>query len=144
MNYDQLSFVDAKRQGGRNKTERLYYDFAVNGQPLVEIVQPGDFITPFGWLSLDLQRQYFCQLLLRQPSELSSGRVPLYICPECADLGCGSVTVKIVKYDDCLVWSEFGFENNYEDGPINIDPSVRDFAFHKTEYYQALNRFGFE
>ena len=144
MKYDHLSFVDAKRQGGGGRTERHFYDFAINDRPLAEIVKPGDFIGPFGWLGTEIERQYFCRLLLREPSELDSGRVPLFICPECADLGCGCLTVRIVKYDDCFTWTEFGYENNYEEGIVEAYPNIRDFAFQKTEYYDALNRFGFE
>lgn len=144
MKYDLLSFVDAKRQGGGGKSERFFYDFSINGRPLSDVAEPGDFIAPFGWLGNELERKYFEQLLLRSSSELQSGRIPLYICPECADLGCGCLTVLVSKYDDCFVWSEFGFENNYEDSLVESYESIRDYAFQKTEYYNALNRFGFD
>lgn len=142
MNYDQLSFVEARRIGGGRRTE--YLDFAINGRPLREIVQPGDFIGLFGWLDRSWELKFFAQLLLREPSELPSGRVPLYICPECADLGCGAVSVRITKSDDSFVWSDFSFENNYEIEGADSCPDLRDFVFQKSEYYRALNRFGFE
>lgn len=56
------------------------------------------------------------QLLLKEPSELESKRVPLYVCNCCADLGCGALTVNVEKINDCFVWSDIGYENNYEDG----------------------------
>ena len=98
--FDRLSFVAGKRLGGGGKTERGYYDFVINEQPLTEILKPGDCIPPFGWLGSELERQYFLRLLLRVPSQLPSGRIPLYICPECADLGCGCMSVKVKKYDE--------------------------------------------
>ena len=144
MKYDRLSFVDATRQGGGGKTERRYFDFAINDRPFSELAEPGDFIAPFGWIGREFERRYFEQLLLRTPSELTPGRVPLYICPECGDLACGCLTALVTKYDDCFTWSAFGFENNYEDGILEAYESVRDYAFQKTEYYEALNRFGFD
>ena len=144
MKYDQLSFVDARRLGGGGKSERLYYDFAINGRPLRELVEPRDFIGLFGWLDRSLELRFFERLLLREPSELPSGRVLIYICPECGDVGCGAVTARITKYDDSFAWTEFAFENNYEPGLVESYPHVRDFVFHKSEYYRALNRFGFE
>lgn len=144
MKYDLLTFVDAKRLGGGGKSERYYYDFAVNDRPISEIVNSDDLISPFGWLPPEFERGYFHQLLLRSPSELPSERVPLYICPECADLGCGCLTVRVAKYDDCFVWSEFGFENSYTEGLVESYEAIRDHVFQKTEYYKALNRFGFE
>jgi hypothetical protein len=141
MKYDQLSFVEAERVSGRRT---LYLDFAISGQPLREIVEPGDFIGLFGWLDRSFELTFFARLLLREPSELPSGRVPIYICAECADLGCGAVTTRITKNDDSFVWSDFGFETNYENDCANSYSHVRNFVFQKTAYYRALNRFGFE
>lgn len=142
VKYDRLSFVDAHRKGGSHKSVRFYHDFAINGRALAEILKPGDFISPFGWLGTAAEREFFEQLLLRRPSALPSGRVPLYICPECADLGCGCLTVRVTEFDDGFVWSEFGFENPL--GIVESYSSIHDFLFNKTEYYDALNQFGFD
>ena len=144
MKFDHLSLIDAHRPGGDGKTERYFFDYAINDRPLTEIAEPGDFIGVFGWLGREWDRRFFHRLLLRERSELPSGRVPLYICPECGDLGCGTVSVRITKYDDCFVWSDFGFENNYENRLVESYPHVRDFVFEKAQYYRALNQFGFE
>jgi hypothetical protein len=144
LEYDRLSFVKTKRQSGSGKTERGFYDFAANDCPFTDVLEPGDFITPFGWLPEQVQRSYFAQLLLRTRSELRSGRVPLYLCAECGDPGCGCLSVVVSKYDDCFVWSEFGFESDHEDSLVESYESIRTYAFQKSEYYAALNRFGFE
>jgi hypothetical protein len=141
MSYDCLTFIAAERTRQRRIS---YWDFAVNGRPLREIVNPGDFIGVFGWQSAAIEKQFFVQLLGREPSELSSGRVPIYICPECADLGCGCLSIKLTKSDEAFAWSEFNFENNYETPHDERALPVPTFVFHKSEYYQALNRFGFE
>jgi hypothetical protein len=65
---------------------------------------------------LVVNRSFAKQLLLKEPSELESKRVPLYVCNCCADLGCGALTVKVEKTDGAFIWSDFGYENNYEAG----------------------------
>jgi hypothetical protein len=80
------------------------------------------------------------QLLLRERSKLPSGRVPLYICPECADLGCGCVSVQVSETEDCFVWSDPGWENNYQEGWCAID-GARDFYFVKEPYRLLLTSF---
>ncbi|WP_444905015.1 hypothetical protein ACJJIU_09970 [Microbulbifer sp. CnH-101-E] len=65
---------------------------------------------------LAVSKDFAKQLLLKKPSELESKRVPLYVCNCCADLGCGAITVKVERDDGYFVWSDFGYENNYEDG----------------------------
>jgi len=72
---------------------------------------------------------YAKQLLLKKPAELENGRVPLYVCNCCADIGCGAVTVKVVQEGDYFVWSSFGYENNYEEGfRANITPKLWPIA----------------
>jgi hypothetical protein len=68
------------------------------------------------------------------------GRVPLYICPECADLGCGCVSARIIEDDDSFAWLELAFENNYEPGPTEVF-DVRPFDFEKRAYEAAVRRF---
>lgn len=42
--------------------------------------------------------------------------MPLYSCPECGDLGCGAVTVKLTVESDRVVWSDWDWQTNYELG----------------------------
>jgi len=51
---------------------------------------------------------------LRLPS-MSSERVLLYVCPECGDIGCGAYSVKVSRTTDIFTWSDFAYENGYED-----------------------------
>jgi len=64
-------------------------------------------LSGIGVLSID--RKYAAQLLLKQKSELDSGRVPLFVCECCADLGCGALTAKIERVSGTVRWSEFGW-----------------------------------
>lgn len=113
MKFDTLELVPAERPGGGGTTSRTYVDYKVNKSLLSTHFQY-DFISVLGWLTKEGEAKHTNQILLKEKSELQSGRVPIYICPECGDLGCGCISVKLVEYDDCIVWSEFGYENNYE------------------------------
>jgi hypothetical protein len=138
MTFDRLDFISAKRAGGGGKTERSFLDYLINGRRLSEIVKLGDQIGLFGWLGDNLEQHFVNQLLLKEKSDLSSGRMPIYICPECADLGCGCISIRIKKDSDAFIWTEFAFENNYENEFLETYSDVPDFRFNKSEYYAAL------
>ena len=140
MKYDKLELIKAERKGGGGRSRRYHYDYSINGRVLSAQVSIGDNVGVFGWLDPKWETYFFKQLMLKERSELPSGRIPIYICPECGDLGCGCVSVKIEKFDDCFVWSELGYENNYEDGIIEVY-KMRGVLFNKTEYYAALKDF---
>src|SRR5688572_18184418 len=49
-------------------------------------------------------------LLLRAPSPLPSGRVPLLGCKECGSISCGVISVRIHEFSNCFCWSNFCLE----------------------------------
>ena len=138
---DTLDFVEAVRVGGPQHQERRYYDFTINGRPLRTMVDPGDNIGPFGWLPHDVEVAFARWLMLRERSQLPSGRVPLYICPECGDLGCQSLSARVIEEPDRFVWTEFAYEANYDAGPATKFLAVGPFSFEKRAYTAALGRF---
>jgi len=139
--FDVLDFVDAVRKGGTNQQARRYYDYAINGRPLRAIVEPGDNIGLFGWLHHEVEVVRARWLLLREPSELPSGRVPLYICPECGDLGCQTLSARVIEEHDRFVWTELAYEANYDPGPATAFLEVGPFSFEKRAYQAAIGRF---
>jgi hypothetical protein len=72
---------------------------------------------------------------------LRSGRVPLSVCAECGDLGCGAITALVERTPDGFVWRDFAFENNYDGTMTDMDSyrAIGPFMFNKTEYWQVLN-----
>ena len=142
---NKLTFTKKLRQGYSSqdisKEERDYFDFLIDNIPLSEILSVGDKITPLGWSEIKFQKDSVMELLKQKKSELTSGRVPVYICPECGDLGCGAVTVNIIENENSFVWKDFGYENNYEDvlHPIDFLKDSQDsFEFFKDDYKSAL------
>jgi hypothetical protein len=145
MQFDRLSLEWHTREGGGGKTHRDYLDFEVNGQSLLDILPANDQIGVLGWGRAEVERDAVAQLLLREPSELLSERVPLYVCPECGGLDCGTVSVQIRKTADAFVWSNFVWEVTYEleagdGGVLERYENLGPFKFHKTEYWNLLNK----
>lgn len=86
-------------------------------------------------------------LLGEMPAELPSGRVPIYVCPQCGDLGCGAVTAVIERTPDTVVWRDFGWDVNYETDDdddsslITAGPFVFDRAQHDAELRRFIDTF---
>jgi len=99
-----------------------------------------DFISPLGWGPIEAQQLAIAELLRQQKPSLSSGRCQLYICPECADIGCGAVTARVEREGNLIIWNEFAFENGYK------VPRLSEFNkllhFDATAYWQVLSSFG--
>jgi hypothetical protein len=130
---DEISIVTPAWSGGKPVKPRR--GFAINGRPLSELIEIRDDICVLD-LQPDLSRAYVKQLLMRAPSEFASGRVPLYVCSQCADLGCGAISVRVTEVDDCIVWSELSSEAPWEAGPVAwLDEGwERPFYFAKDQY----------
>ena len=137
---DELTFVSADRIAGKSQAQRSYSDFAINGRRLHGILHR-DFISVFGWLDRARERKYARALL---PAGKSESRAALYICPECADHGCGFFSVKVAISGDCIVWSEPGWEDDLHisstPAPFVAGPGGpwRDLWFDQAQYRAAL------
>ena len=121
------------------QTNREYFDFFVNGTSLGKFFNEGVDIGCLGWGPPEHEKLIIGQLLLNEIPEPESGRVPIYVCSECGDLGCGAVTVRIEEKEGNFIWSDFAYENNYE-GTVELYPSVGPFYFNKISYSAILNK----
>lgn len=124
------------RSGGGGRTERRFLDFVVDGESLYDQLRVGDQVTALGCWPPDSERAHIQQLLS------ASGRVPLYVCAECGDLGCGAITAFVERTPDGFVWRDFAFENNYDGTMTDMNSyrAIGPFVFNKTEYWQVLNQ----
>jgi hypothetical protein len=61
------------------------------------------------------------RLLLKSEADLPDDRRSLFVCAECGDLGCGAITISVKRAVDTIVWSDFGYENNYEESVSRDD-----------------------
>ena len=138
------------------KTTRRFLDFAVDGKRLYEamLAQGIDNISPI-WLDetstvIEESAKAVARLLGEEPGDAPGGRVSLYVCSECGDLGCGAVTVEIERDAQTVTWKGWGFQNNYEDGVdheqglVDIGPMVFDRSQYDTVLRRALEQVGGE
>lgn len=100
----------------RVSSHRGLLDFVVSGKSiLAELNRQGYDLVPIlrsGLVPIDQKAR--ARLLLEEEDELSNGRVALYTCP-CGDYGCGVISVLIEMDGNHFVWSDFRYENNYDD-----------------------------
>jgi hypothetical protein len=146
MEASTLTFQELFRPGsasnGCTVAERCSSDFLINERSLLNAIVMAagghsDFMGCFVKGFLEQNKQSNSRLLLRESAETESGRILLYICPECGDIGCGAYAVSVRQNDDCFTWDSFAYENGYEEP--QIIEGVGPFRFEKHAYEAAIN-----
>ena len=132
-----LALEIRQRPGVDSRTPREFLDVLVDSHRLLDRIgwEGADLITPIGWGVPAAQLSAIRQLQRDEPSTLPSGRVLLFVCPECGDIGCGAIAVRITRSGSDVIWSDFARENGYEEPlPIDCDP----IRFNARDYWNAL------
>ncbi|WP_010243291.1 hypothetical protein [Acetivibrio cellulolyticus] len=133
---DTRSYYD---NGQFNELENKFMYFAdiiIDGKSLFQEFKEYDYISTLGWGSEEFQNEVIMRLLLSAPPVIDSKRYEIYVCPLCADLGCGSITVDITKDNDTVIWKDFGLEYSYKDEIKSID--IGPFIFEWNEYKNVI------
>ena len=147
MNLSRISIGRIHRTGvsnqGVTKQERLSCDFIIDGKSLLELLTKsisldspdlmGCFVSGFP----NQNEHSRSALLCLDAAPLESGRVPLYICPECGDLGCGLFAARVSKVPSGYTWNDFAYENGYEAPAPCLE--VPTFRFADSEYLNAID-----
>jgi len=101
-----------------NRRNILFYDYLIDGTSLYDLckVKNDDRVGSLGWsknfeYGINLIKQF---LGLTINEELKSGRIMAFVCAECGHIGCGATTFKLTETETEVIWSDFGYENNYE------------------------------
>lgn len=136
--------TDLKVDGVR-QTPVEYLDYLIDGQPLYALItqQVGDLdlVSPMQdrWPKLAIEAT--SRLLGEAPGDLPDGRTSLYVCPECASLGCGAITADISFTSEVVTWRRIGKqdENHDEVEPLTL-PGANDFHFKRQPYVDLLTR----
>ncbi|WP_018883105.1 hypothetical protein [Paenibacillus massiliensis] len=116
----------------------IYGDIIINDTSLHELIaHEYDFVSCLGWGNKEFQGQQIRRLLLQDHSDFSNNRNSIYICPACADLGCGAVTLEIEITNDIVKWSKFGLQDNLNNSIKYLD-HIEEFHFNLDEYREAL------
>ena len=113
--------VNGAMDGYRQKVS--YFDFIVNGKSLADLFE-ADQRDLVGMLTADnintvppIGDQIFNyfkrsgtlvhELTFGLPCRYEYRRVHIYGCPECGDLGCGSVTMQLLETPTTVIWQRF-------------------------------------
>ena len=87
------------------------------------------------------------RLRLEDPPSLGGNREPVFVCAECGDLGCGAVTARISASKGLAEWSDFAWENTWEEKPYrkgyeDIGPFLFEFGTCRAALTRGLMRRG--
>ena len=130
-----------KNTDGTFKSERHFLDFVIDGQSLWEAVgKKRDQVSIFcADYSTEETAKAVARLRLHEKTYLPNGRCSLFVCSECGDLGCGTITALVRRQGETVTWEAIGYENTYED-KIWLDEysSVGPFAFDAITYERIL------
>ncbi len=129
--------------GSGTKTERRFFDFVVDGVSLLSkcLAEGLDEVGCLGWGGRALHSDAQARLLVESPGDFADGRVSLFVCPECGDLGCGAVSARVRREGRSVVWEEIGWQTNYEDGWRSID-NLGPYSFDFEQYRSVIENTG--
>ena len=123
------------------KSQRRFLDLVVNEVSLWErLGKPHDMVSVLCTDFVESETlKAVGRLLLKSEADLPNDRRSLFVCAECGDLGCGAITISVKRAGDNVVWSDFGYENNYEERVLRDDyRDVGPFQFEFQQYESAL------
>ena len=121
-------------------SDRQYLDFIIAGQPLRDYLglKNKSSVTPFGFFpSKEEQKRILKEFRLQQKTHLTGNRIELYVCENCGDIGCGSITAKIIDRGDKIVWTEFAYQSDQAETGETI--VVEEIEFERENYFKALS-----
>jgi hypothetical protein len=126
------------------KHEDVFLDFLIDGRPLREVLEvPEDVRRPTDDVS-DLSESSAAEAVLQvdrllgvAPNQYGSERVWLLFCPVCHEEGCGGLSVKVDRRDGQVEWSNFAWDNIFENPPTILSLTQR-FVFDAVAYDTAL------
>jgi hypothetical protein len=132
--------------GGTTRHERFSVDFLVNRASLYKLLGADklDMIGRFSKETPDWNSKSVEVFIQKLPPDLGNGRVMLYVCSECGDIGCGAITMQISKNNDEYIWSLFAYENDYDLEMTDYVSykSVGPFRFSTEQYEQVIHNAG--
>jgi hypothetical protein len=142
---DQLELAALLRMGSASpqKRERYTFDFVVNGVSLFEATQAARYDMCGSLSNPHFEREAARQInsgiiaQLTSDSPIGGHRVPLFVCPECGDFACGTITARVSRTDLGVQWFDFAYENGF-DAALGL--GVGPFEFEWASYLHEVER----
>ena len=141
MNTIEFKKITLKADLKHNAESRSFYDLIVDGKSLFEqfIDADSDMAGHFGFYNdVKLNLKVIDEFQLKSKSELKSGQSMIFVCRDCGDIGCGAITAKIDETDNKIIWSNYKWENDYEESYESDFIDFPSLEFDKVEYINAL------
>ncbi len=136
MPFSTLHLDYPNLQPGEHQSRWLEY--FVDDRPLSRLFSLRGKLGALGWLDPETEGRFVRQLLVEAPFAASTGRAPLYVCSQCADLGCGAITVKVVKTPDSFIWKELGTQTDLDAEPSELLAEGFEFHFERSNYLSVF------
>jgi hypothetical protein len=140
-------FTTSLRADGMAKTPVAFWDFTVDGAPLFADLAA---LSPDGFDYVGVIQEAWPietvaaieRLLGDAPGDLPDGRISLYVCPECGDLGCWAVTARVTAEDGVVIWQAIGWQADYDQQIVALgeDGAFPDVVFTRGSYEEVLRR----
>jgi len=132
------------------KAPRRFLDFAISGAPMYPVIRSKalDLITPI-WLDDKVAQDEVLHSIRRltgkERGNAPLGRVIVYECAECGDIGCGAITVALGIDRRAVTWADWGYQTNYEEaigrnGLEDLPDLVFDRISYEHVFADAVNR----
>ena len=138
----KLSYKWRIRKGeklsGVVRHEVKYIDFLVDNKSIKDSLdQKNDNVGRLGHGCFGDDNRIIDKHFIKFIPDLKSGRILLYLCPECGDVDCGAITFKL-ETDKYIIWKDFGFEvtyyNDNKKERVNFYDKKVKFYFDKDDY----------
>ncbi len=132
------------RWGPGQRREQRYLDFVVDGSALAPVLQKAGYdLISCLWLgdrpSITAGLSSLARLRGQEPGDAPGGRVAVYVCAECGNLGCGAVTVRVQVGPEAVEWLDWGYQTDYEDVVQEVATELpQPLSFPRAAYDEAL------
>jgi hypothetical protein len=136
-----LNFDKKTRGNQDDNSERNYYDFNISGQSLKTILKADnmDLISPFGWGDKNYEQEIIKEFRGQKKPQIPSGRLMIYVCADCGDLGCGAITAELQITDNKVIWKNFSYEDNSSEIDFTSFKDIPSFEFDRVDYFKFQN-----
>ncbi|MEW6469626.1 MAG: hypothetical protein AB1458_11915 [Bacteroidota bacterium] len=133
--------------------KRLYFKWSEfgNGKKFLEIVLDKEplyvylgfkypaYVTLFGYFPVaETHTLAYEEYALKRQTALPDNRIQLYVCDQCGDIYCTSITAELIDRGDEVAWADIAKQN--EPGHLSELIGVDDIVFEKEQYLAELSR----